>query len=163
MSGTTYQPFYERSHALVIGINAYDPGLPPLQTAVQDAEAVARVLEEDLSFEVALLRDQEATRDAILENINSTLTRAKPDDRVCIYFAGHGATRQTARGDAVGLLVPYGSRQGEYHRLIEMDYLVDLSKYLAAKHILFVLDACFSGLAVTRSGPSAGRVGRCRP
>ena len=158
MSALTYQPTYEKSHALVIGINDYGPDLPPLQVAVQDAEAVARSLGDDLGFDVVLLRDQEGTRDAILENVNNTLSHAKPDDRVCIYFAGHGVTRQTTRGDAVGLLVPYGVGQGEYHRLIEMDYLIDLSKYIAAKHILFVLDACFSGLAVTRSTPSTGRL-----
>jgi len=158
MSASIYQPVYENSHALVIGINDYGSAFPPLQTALQDAEAVARTLADDLGFSVSLLRDAEATRDAILENINNTLTRTRPDDRVCVYFAGHGATRQTTHGDAVGLLVPYGAGQGDYHRLIEMDYLIDLSKYIAAKHTLFVLDACFSGLAVTRSTPSEGRL-----
>lgn len=157
MPAQTHQPTYEASYALVIGINDYQE-LPPLKSAVRDADAIAQILQTDLGFDVTLLRNAEASRDAILEHVNGPLTRTKPDDRVLIYFAGHGATRQTARGDQVGLLVPHGAGQGEYHRLIEMDYLIDLSKYLPAKHILFVLDACFSGLAVTRSAPSAGRL-----
>ncbi len=58
----SYQPSYERSHALVVGIDAYE-ALPPLQTAVHDAEGVTRALRDDLGFEVMLLRDAEATRE----------------------------------------------------------------------------------------------------
>ncbi len=152
-----YRARYEKSHALVIGIDAYD-ALPPLQTAVHDAQAVAGALADQLGFEVALLCDARATRDAILTHLSETFAATGPDDRVLVYFAGHGLTRRTTTGDEVGLLAPYGVQPGRYHQAIEMDYLVDRSKFIPAKHILFVLDACFSGLAVTRGAASGERM-----
>ncbi len=147
-----YKDTYNKSHALVIGIDDYPASLPPLRAAVHGAESVARLLRESLGFDVTLLRNAEATREAIEGHIWG-LKNTHPDDRVLIYFAGHGITDTTVTGDKVGFLVPYGVEAGAYARAIEMDYLVDRSKYIPAKHILFVLDACFSGLALTtRSG-----------
>jgi formylglycine-generating enzyme required for sulfatase activity len=150
MAAIPYQPHYEKSHALVIGINDYGE-LGPLDTAIHDAEGVAKSLKEDLGFEVTLLRDAEASRSAVLSHLSGPLTQTDPDDRVLVYFAGHGLTRRTTTGDEVGMLVPHGVGAGQYHDTIEMDYLVDRSKFISAKHILFVLDACFSGLAVMRT------------
>jgi formylglycine-generating enzyme required for sulfatase activity len=148
-----YQSHYEKSYALVIGIDAYQ-ALPPLETAVHGAETVARILEENLGFEVTLLRDAEATRDAILAHLSQEFADTQPDDRLLVYFAGHGLTRRTTTGGEVGFLAPYGVEVGKYHQAIEMEYLVDRSKFFPAKHTLFVLDACFSGLAVTRASVS---------
>ncbi len=75
-----------------------------------------------------------------------------------VYFAGHGLTRRAASGDEVGLIVPYGAQPGRYSQAIEMGYLVDQSKFIPAKHILFVLDACFSGLAFTRGAEIGERL-----
>ncbi|MBN1310650.1 MAG: caspase family protein [Anaerolineae bacterium] len=150
-----YLSHYEHSYALVIGINAYKK-LPPLQSAVHDAKAVAHTLAEKLGFEVTLLLDAKATRDAILSYVSSTFSDTHPDDRVLIYFAGHGITRRTTSGDNVGLLMPYGATPKQYHQAIEMDHLIDQSKFIPAKHILFILDACFSGLAMTRAGDTSG-------
>ncbi|GAB4479454.1 MAG: hypothetical protein Kow00124_25160 [Anaerolineae bacterium] len=153
-----YRPRYDRSLALVIGIDAYQGRLPPLTTAVRGAEAVAAELRDDLGFEVILLRDREATRDAIYGVINGALTRTGPDDRVLIYFAGHGITRTTTSGAKVGYLVPHGADAGEFHRAIEMADLVDQADFIPAKHILFLLDACFSGMAFTRAGEVESRL-----
>ncbi|MBN1122847.1 MAG: caspase family protein [Anaerolineae bacterium] len=149
MEETTYHDRYGQSYALVIGIDQYD-ALPPLKTAVRGAEAVASWLRDD-GFEVTTLCNEAATREAILGHIDSAFCATSPDDRLVIYFAGHGFTRQTTTGSPVGFLMPYGVRPGQYHRAIEMDDLVDRSKFIPAKHILFLLDACFSGLAFTRS------------
>ncbi len=156
--GIHYRPRYDRSLALVIGIDAYQGRLPPLITAVRGAEAVATELRDDLGFEVTLLRDREATRDTIYGVINGTLARTGPDDRVLIYFAGHGITRTTTSGAKVGYLVPFGADAGEFHRAIEMADLVDQADFIPAKHILFVLDACFSGMAFTRAGDVESRL-----
>ena len=52
--------------ALIIGINDYEgPKIPDLETATNDATAVAKVLREKYGFEVKLLLDREATKEAI--------------------------------------------------------------------------------------------------
>ena len=45
-----YSTHYEKSHALVVGINEYQSA-PPLGYARQDAEAFAQVLQDVLGFQ----------------------------------------------------------------------------------------------------------------
>jgi uncharacterized protein YvpB len=155
MAVSSYQPYYEASHALVVGIDAYEK-LQPLETAVYDAEAVAGALRDDLGFEVTLLRNAEATRNAIFGHIEMQFSQTGPDDRVLVYFAGHGITRRAASGHKVGYLIPHGVDRREYHLAAKMDDLIEHSDFIPAKHIIFILDACFSGLALTRSDPPVG-------
>ena len=58
-----YKPEYSNSWALVIGINKY-LSCPPLDYAVNDAQAIAEVLKERFDFpqdNIILLLDEEAT------------------------------------------------------------------------------------------------------
>jgi hypothetical protein len=66
---------FGRYHALVIGNNAYRE-LPRLGTAVNDAEAVAKLLESRYGFEVRLLRD--ATKRDILRAVPPSGTSCAP-------------------------------------------------------------------------------------
>ena len=77
--------------ALVIGVNDYqDPNVPDLETAVNDANAVAKVLKEKYGFKVQFLLDREATKEAIHSQLRKLATSSKPDDSILIYFAGLG-------------------------------------------------------------------------
>lgn len=156
-----YRPLYTSSHALVVGINAYDK-VPPLACARQDAEAVAQCLIAKLGFDadsVMLLVDKEATRDAIL-NIVSRFASSElitPDSRVILFFAGHGTTRVGNRGE-VGFLVPQDGNPDDLASLIGWHDLTRNSELIPAKHVLFLMDACYGGLALTRAlAPGATR------
>jgi tetratricopeptide (TPR) repeat protein len=142
---------YERSYAVVIGVSAYER-LPELPGAVPDAENIAAALREH-QFEVTLLRDREATRSRITEELGDRLLpRLQPNDRVFIYFAGHGVT--VGRGeDAMGYLMPVeGDNERRMATGIAMSELQRLFAVYPAKHVMFVADACYSGLALsTRS------------
>ncbi len=78
---------YGRYHALVIGIDGYR-NLPPLKTAVRDAQDVAAVLKKDYGFEVQLLKD--ATRAQIVEALGRLRQTMNSRDNLLIYYAGHG-------------------------------------------------------------------------
>ena len=73
-----------------------------------------------------------------------------PNDRIFVFFAGHGMT-QTGRRGEVGFLVPYDGDLGNLSTLIRWDDLTRNAELIVAKHILFVMDACYGGLAITRS------------
>jgi TolB-like protein len=95
--------------ALIIGINDYKGSkIPDLETATNDATAIARVLKEKYGFEVKLLLDREATKEAIYRELRNMTESTKPNDSVLIYFAGHGDFDRTYDGgwwipaDAVG-------------------------------------------------------------
>lgn len=77
-------------YALVIGINQYSAPMPQLKTAVNDAKAIASLLKDRYGFEVILLLDGQATRQAILNNINKYRSVLTENDSLLIYYGGHG-------------------------------------------------------------------------
>lgn len=143
---------YDSSRALVIGINKYQ-NAAPLGYAVSDAEEIKEILIQDLDFDqnnIIYLSDEEATRNNILKSFLSfTSEEVKVDDRIFVFFAGHGHTRPGFRGE-VGYLVPYDANMDDYSTFIRWDELTRNAELIRAKHILFVMDACYGGLAVNR-------------
>ncbi len=138
---------YRRSIAVVIGIDAY-PNLPPLGGAKRDARNVAAYL-RSVGFEVRLLLDEQATRSAITALVGDELPGIlQPDDRVVIYFAGHGLSRgQDA--EAMGYLMPFdGRREHPASTGISMAELQRWFSSYPARHVLYLADACYSGLAI---------------
>ena len=103
-----YEPRYEASRALVIGINKYQR-VSPLKYAVNDAEAVARALVDQFAFpsdSVTVLIESDATKDRIMRAFLSFADDGcAPNDRIVFFFAGHGHTRTGLR-EEVGFLVP---------------------------------------------------------
>lgn len=156
---TMYSPTYNNSWALIIGINAYPNS--PLSCARQDAESIRKILIENFNFpegNTVLLADEEATRLAIIETfLKFTQDHIDPNDRILVFFAGHGYTYTGKRGE-VGYLVPVDGSPDNLSSLIRWDELTRNGDLISAKHILFIMDACYGGLAVTRSpGPGSMR------
>ncbi|MBN1427258.1 MAG: caspase family protein [Anaerolineae bacterium] len=144
---TTYSPTYHASWALVIGIDDYQH-LPQLKTAVHGAQAVARYLRDVLGFTVTELYDNQPSRESILRWFDRLKT--DPDDRVLVYFAGHGITHDI-KSRSKGFLALAHS-DGHWNSLA-MDDILDEAETFQAKHVLYLLDACFGGLALRgRSG-----------
>ena len=77
------------------------------------------------------------------------------DDRIVIYFAGHGHTVRARRGE-IGFLVPVDGDPSDLSTLIRWDDLTRNADLIPAKHMFFVMDACYGGLALTRSPLQAG-------
>ena len=72
------------------------------------------------------------------------------DERIVVFFAGHGYTKTGFRGD-VGYLVPYDADMSDFSTFIRWDELTRNSELIRAKHIFFIMDACYGGLALTRN------------
>ena len=111
-------------HALVIGNNDY-ADMPKLKTAVADAEAVSRVLEERYGFSVTKLIN--ATRYDVIGAMSDLRASLSFDTNLLIYYAGHGVIDPVTER---GLLAAGGSgaqQSGElgverrYHRHAEGD------------------------------------------
>jgi uncharacterized caspase-like protein len=147
---------YSSSRALLVGINQYQSA-QPLSYAVDDAEAVRDVLVEDLRFpkdNVVCLTNEGATKTDIMRAyFRLTSPDVGLDDRVVIFFAGHGHTKTGIRGE-VGYLVPYDAQLDDLSTLIRWDELTRNADLIRAKHMLFIMDACYGGLALTRSLPA---------
>jgi uncharacterized caspase-like protein/peptidoglycan/xylan/chitin deacetylase (PgdA/CDA1 family) len=153
-------PGYRDSWAIVIGIDDYTKW-PKLQYAVRDAQAIRETLIQKFSFapdHVVSLTNKEATRTGILAAFHDKLAHAgmKKNDRLFVFFAGHGATRQLSSGRDLGYIIPVDSDPNQIATdAIPMTELQNIAESLTAKHALFVMDACYSGLGLTRGGGSA--------
>lgn len=153
MANASLQPKYSGSWAIVAGVNRYQH-ISPLAGSVQDATAVASMLGDRFEFSkdhVCLILDEQVTQSTIREQLELIAQQAKPDDRVMFYFAGHGATRQLPTGGSVGYLATPESVPNKWHTFVGIEDITKYSRLIAAKHIFFVFDACFSGLALTRA------------
>lgn len=143
---------YSASYAVVIGIDNYQH-FTKLSGAARDAQAMAGELSRR-GFEVITLVNEEATRRGILRALQVDLPkRVGPQDRVLIYFAGHGIS-QGEGAAAMGYLMPVeASPDAPSVDGIDMESLQRvLATQYKAKHILYVADACYSGLALSTRG-----------
>ena len=155
-SNSFYKPCYMESRALIIGINEYERA-SPLEYACNDAIAVSDALIKHFGFpasNVALLQNQEATKSGISSAFNKfTEDSINPDERIIFFFAGHGCTKTGSRGE-IGFLVPYNGNSEDISTLISWNELIKNAELVSAKHIFFIMDACFGGTAVQRYLPS---------
>lgn len=140
----------------VIGIDNYK-NWPKLHNAVSDAVGFQETLTKQAGFIAPIppLTNENATRDAILSLIQDRLrTELQPDDNLVLFFAGHGHTRVDQVGTKkleTGFIVPVNSDFGkneQWSEYIEMEELLKNIGKLPARHILVVLDSCFSGFAL---------------
>lgn len=147
-------PGYGQSWAITIGIDEYSRW-PRLQHAAKDAETIGQTLVDKFGFSperVISLKNGEATRNGILAAFHERLQHnLKPDDRVFVFFAGHGATRHLSSGRDLGYIVPVDSDPEKFASdAIPMTEIQNIAESLPARHVLFVMDACYSGLGLTR-------------
>jgi len=152
MDDENYSPLYSVSYALLVGINNYQYA-SPLGYAINDAKATAQLLIDEFGFDeknVLLLTDANATRARIIDSFLSYASKSDINDRILFFFAGHGHTVSGRRGE-VGFLVPYDGDMHSLSTLIRWDELTRNAELIPAKHMFFVMDACYGGLAIARS------------
>ncbi|MBI5410442.1 MAG: caspase family protein, partial [Nitrospirae bacterium] len=150
---------YGTSWAVVIGINDYQhQRVPKLQYAVNDAVAVERALVARgfRQEHIIKLLDREATKTRIETVLGDDLRQqVGQNDRVLVFFAGHGKTDRLRSGEEEGYLIPVdGDPSKLFSTAVSMSALRQISERLSAKHILYVVDSCYSGYALFNRGIS---------
>jgi len=151
------QPYHD-SWAAVIGIDDY-VNWQKLSYASRDAQAVKDLLIQKYNFKpdhIFMLLNGEATRQNILSLLGDKFANpsmVQHEDRVLVFYAGHGATRKLASGRELGYIIPVDADLTNYEgSAISMTNFQDISEAIPAKHLLFIMDSCYSGLALTRGG-----------
>ncbi|MCI0559150.1 MAG: caspase family protein [Nitrososphaera sp.] len=156
---------YRRSRAIIVAINDYDrkhdklhrgaTGLRPLEQMVSDAEQLAKVL-TGLGFEeILLLRNEEAESGRIEDLLKEFWKGGKYEDtdRLFFYFGGHGVTFERS-----GFLATYDYDESKPPlTAVALDDLVNRhAKNISSRHMLFAIDACYSGLALASTLEDSG-------
>ena len=148
----TTDDIYDNSYALIIGIDKYE-NVSNLDYAVSDANSIASLLKDNFNFpskNVKVLLNNEATYLNIRESLDEISSLAKENDRVLIFFAGHGLTHDLPGGGEMGYILPIdGKRDKLFATSIPMEDMKRISSMSQSKHMLFLIDACYGGLAAT--------------
>ncbi|HEY5122777.1 MAG TPA: caspase family protein [Ignavibacteria bacterium] len=153
---------YKESHALLIGVSKYKNDWPDLPGVKKDMQLLQSALVKQ-GFNVELVEDpsktelEKAIADFIFKYGQET------QNRLLIYFAGHGHTIMTNYGEELGYIVPadapnpHDDLPGFKSKAIPMSQIEIYAKQIDSKHALFLFDACFSGsiFSMTRAIPDA--------
>lgn len=143
--------------ALVVGIQKYNPLIPPVPFAFGDAAKVRTYMTDALGVppqRVFMLRDDEASKTRIQTALKDKLGRlAGSKSNVYVYFAGHGAP-DPVTGEPY--LVPYdGDPQYIQSSFLSLAELYASLGKLGARSATVMLDSCFSGGASRTEGEKA--------
>ena len=121
---------FGRYHALVIGNNGYQH-LRNLTTAVGDADAVAKLLEEKYGFQVTKLTN--ATRRDIAGALNRLRQTLTERDNLLVYYAGHGVLDEEA---GAGYWQPVDARSDDDTDWFSNIRLTNYPKAMSAQHVM---------------------------
>ena len=141
---------FDRNIAVVIGIDNYQNGIHQLKTAVNDARAIADLLEQEYEYQevIRLFPDRS---EATLAEINKLLFETLPNkirptegDRLIFYFAGHGVATNSQDGPE-GFIIPQDAELGKNETFLRMSDLIKSLSQLDLHHLLVILDCCFAG------------------
>jgi Caspase domain/Domain of unknown function (DUF4384) len=164
-----------RNVALLVAVGQFsDPNLKAHQLLgpAIDIESMQRALTEHWGFQpgdVVALRDQDATREHILDQIAALEQRSAPGDTVVIYFSGHGTSANDNDNSfdlpyATGAWVPYDldySSMAAAQRtlIVGRRDLVPRLKRLdqGGRWVVVVSDSCYSGQVVRSFGETHSR------
>lgn len=131
---------YADSWAVVIGINDYQhPRVPKLRYAVNDARSVeAALLSQGFRRERILrLVDGQATKSRIEEALGDRLRQqVGREDRVLVFFAGHGMTVRLRSGEEEGYLIPV---DGDPSRLFSVLAQVRAARISSGRSLVIVV------------------------
>jgi len=125
--------------ALVIGNNDYK-NVVKLQTAVNDADAIATVLHDRYGFHATVLHN--ATRSQIITALVNYRRTLPESSNLLIYYAGHGNLDKEV-DEAYWL--PVDADKDNNENWISADDITRDIKAIHSFHVLIISDSCYSG------------------
>jgi len=146
-----------KAYVLAIGINNYQH-INRLQTAAGDAQSVAQILKDLYGFIPQLVLNEKATHDGILKAMNSLRANLKPEDKLIIYYAGHGILDKET--DA-SYWLPVDAEPQDDTNWIDTKRISDELKRISARQVLLIADSCYAG-TMTRAVESGLTSGNTR-
>lgn len=137
---------FGRYYALIIG-NQHYRLIDSLQTPLNDAARVGKVLREKYGYSVQILEDSDDV--GMLKALIDLQGTLKPDDNLLLYYAGHGARQHTSFVQ-VGYWLPINANAPPSDLYwIQNEQITAHLALLPAKRILVVADSCYAGLLST--------------
>jgi Caspase domain/WG containing repeat len=128
--------------AVLIGNDGYKGWSPLGQQPIRDADSLASILYQWYQF-----KNIQILHDASLKQMKHTLqaltARTNPNERILVFYAGHGAEAVSAKSSA--FLVPVDAKGNDTKTYFSAPSFVKYVNQLVAKHVLCIVDACYAG------------------
>lgn len=151
---TTEKELYSGSYALVVGASNYKFWGNPLDSVPTEQDAIAAALARQ-GFKVRKICDPQASGDGGLQEIRRFVDQyGKDSNRLVIYLSGHGwAENDNRKGYFAATDSPL---PGEPARAFgfSSNNMLDLADRFHGKHLLVVVDACYSAAVFSSKGDS---------
>ena len=112
-----------------------------LETAVNGARAVSKILKNKYGFEVVMLEN--ATRTMTLKAMNRYVKQLKKSDNLLIYYAGHGQINEKTK---TGYWQPVDAEEDDDTNWISGETINNKLVQLRANNIIVIADSCYAGL-----------------
>lgn len=137
--------------AAVVGIDKYRHWRK-LRNAVSDARGISAAL-KSVGFEelVPPLLDEEASGSALRALANEQLQSLREEDNLILFYAGHGGALTHMADDKeiqTGFVIPFDGEPNKPSTWIDLESWLRGISLLPPRHILVILDACHSGIAL---------------
>lgn len=151
---------YAAVRGLFIGVSHY-ANRTPLANAHRDAVELAAVMRRVCGLEQAIvLTNEQATASAVQRALLEVARASARNDLFVLHFAGHGLGLESKQGQSGFLLLHDAEPSAQLLRgggrgVLDMRLLEKLVEEagLKAKHALFLLDCCFSGIGARSRDP----------
>lgn len=117
-----------RTFVLSIGVSSYQNAENNLTQTTKDAKHFKSLMENHTK-DITILTSKYANKDNILEKLRALCNRAQSDDRIIVYFSGHG----------------YPGGIVAHDKIISYDEINELLSKSSAGAKLLIVDACHAG------------------
>jgi len=129
---------FEKSYALLFGISTYEDASYNLTGPASDLRRMQTFLQRQGFDQVVTVSDRAVTESALRNVQMHFAARIQPEDRLLVYYAGHGMRSDSG---AAYMLLSRGSR-------VSMMDFMSWIRTVRVKHLLVLLDACYSGSVI---------------
>jgi uncharacterized protein len=147
---------FRKSVAFLVGVGNYQIIRPNLKYVSNDVEEMRQFLMTSAGFDAVYVAydfaDVRLVENYMFNEFPRILT---PEDRLLFYFSGHGADLA-----GTGYMQFAKAEPGKYdpNQYLDVTRTEKWSKQISAKHILFLIDACNSGLGYDAKSDVTPRV-----
>ena len=144
---------HARAFALIIGVSEYsDPSIQNLKGfPTRDADQLAELLSRNYLFEEPVVLHN-PTRTELLSAWIAINDKARPQDKLLVFYAGHGSLDHSIDK---GAWWPADAKKGADFTYVTNDEIINKAQQFPGRHVLLINDACFGGSILSRSGGDA--------
>lgn len=144
-----------KNYLLAIAIDKYKH-IRKLNNSVRDTDAIVQLLTTRYKFDapnIVRLYNTEANEREIYRELKRLALTLTEEDNLVVYFAGHGVYDNVTKE---GFWIPVDAEEDEESDYIGNDKIIRYIKAIKARHVLLLVDACFSGSLFTDTRSDLG-------